>query len=283
MSFGRAAIAMSSSCGRDSITHAASPMPKSRSPSRRRIAICARMSSSLSSSSKPSMPKPPPSPTPRASWPPAAGVIGALTIGTRRWRSSVREVVIVVIGGTTPVRARPAFPSRRAAVRAFRFRLRDSRRKGRRSASILRERRARPMTTSGSRIETHPAPMPSARAASQNVYTAIVAEYASVSGIVRRPSSSPPASRSRKKRRGERALLACPESLSLAYRAASLSSYALNASALARSKEAIAAARRAGSSIVTNRHGCEKPTDGASAAMETSRSTTVRSIGSVRK
>ena len=43
------------------------------------------------------------------------------------------------------------------------------------------------VTISGSRIETHPRPMPSARAASQTVWTAMTAEYSIVSGMSEPP------------------------------------------------------------------------------------------------
>jgi len=39
-------------------------------------------------------------------------------------------------------------------------------------------------TAAGSRIDTHPMPMPSARAASQIVWIAVTAEYSIISGMV---------------------------------------------------------------------------------------------------
>ena len=43
----------------------------------------------------------------------------------------------------------------------------------------------------GSRIDTQPMPIPSARAASHSVWTAMTAENSAVSGIVSRPSPAP--------------------------------------------------------------------------------------------
>jgi hypothetical protein len=112
-------------------------------------------------------------------------------------------------------------------------------------------------------MDTHPMPMPSARAASHRVWTAATAEYSLISGIVWRPRPWPRAvSRSAKTARWQGAS-SSPASFSGAYCAARSGSCPASASALQVSKLRRTAARRSGSSTRINRQGWLSPTDGA--------------------
>jgi hypothetical protein len=112
-------------------------------------------------------------------------------------------------------------------------------------------------------METHPMPIPSARAANHRVWTAATAEYSLISGIVWRPRPWPRAvSRSAKTARWQGAS-SSPASFSRAYCAARSGSCPASASALQVSKFRRTAARRDGSSTRTNRQGWLNPTDGA--------------------
>ena len=119
-------------------------------------------------------------------------------------------------------------------------------------------------------METHPIPIPSARAASHRVWTAATAEYSLISGIVWRPKLCPWAGfRSAKTARWHGAS-SSPASFSRAYWAARSSSCPASACALQVSKLRRTAARRSGSSTKTNRHGWLSPTDGARQARSSS-------------